>query len=589
MKLSKLFSNQVYAEEQPARPAKGADTAYLNRQIQTLVPGQTISGEIVSRTGAEVQLKLAEDMLLNARVDRNLNLEIGRFMTFEVKNNGSALMLSPLFTNVSTDTNVLKALEMASLPINDTSVAMTKQLMEAGLPVNKSQLQQIFREINCFLGPDNQISDIISLHRLQLPVNEENVSQIAAYRNLQHYLVDSMENLWESLNGLAASLADSGDVQGALRLLGQLLQEEPVNPGENASTVPSEDGGAIAEEIPAGELSEAAAGKLSEAKKASMLEALVQKAAAGKLSEAEKASMLEALAQETATGKLSETGETSGVEASGLKTLVQEAFVRETAAGKLSEAEAEASIPEAFRQILEGTENPDGISKPGARLSRLLADPEWKGLVKGLLLKQWTVSLEDVADPDKVKELYRRLGGQLKRLAQGLESQGQTDTSAYKAVTGMSRSLDFMQQVNQMYAYVQLPLRLAQHSAHGELYVYTNKKRLSQDTGTISALLHLDMDNLGPLDVYVTLQEGRVSTNFKVQDEETLDFLEQHMELLTRRLSDRGYDCSCSVAVREDNAQKDNGRKDGRLGGLEPLLQQEGNVVLSQYAFDVRT
>ena len=44
----------------------------------------------------------------------------------------------------------------------------------------------------------------------------------------------------------------------------------------------------------------------------------------------------------------------------------------------------------------------------------------------------------------------------------------------------------------------------------GELYVYTNKKNLADNDGNVSAFLHLDMDHLGPVDVYVAMQQQKV-------------------------------------------------------------------------------
>ena len=191
MKLSQLFSGEVRPDHtaQPAQPTP-AQAEQAARQIRSLVPGQTISGEIVSRNGSEVQIRVSDEILLTARVDRNMNIEVGKNMTFEVKNNGSALTLSPLFTNVSADVNVLKALDMAGLPVNSVSVEMTEQLMAAGMSVNRSSLQQIFREINAF--PQGEISDIISLHRLQVPVNQASLDQMASYRNLNHQLTEGM-------------------------------------------------------------------------------------------------------------------------------------------------------------------------------------------------------------------------------------------------------------------------------------------------------------------------------------------------------------------------------------------------------------
>ena len=216
MKLSQLFSGEVRTDSTSSRASQltPAQMEQASRQIRSLVPGQTISGEIVSRNGSEVQIRLSEDLLLNARVDRNLNIEVGKNMTFEVKNNGSSLTLSPLFTNVATDVNVLKALDMAGLPVNRASIDMTQQLMQAGMSVNRSSLQQIFREINGF--PQAEISDIINLHRLQMPVNEANLNQMVSYRNLNHQLTQGMDTILEALPEAFDSMMEQGDAAGEI-------------------------------------------------------------------------------------------------------------------------------------------------------------------------------------------------------------------------------------------------------------------------------------------------------------------------------------------------------------------------------------
>ena len=227
MKLTQLFSGDSHMETKRSVEDSGrfqptpAQAENISRQIRSFVPGQTISGEVISRNGSEVQIKLSEEMIINARIDRNLHLEVGKNMTFEVKNNGSALTLSPLFTNVSTDMNVLKALEMAGLPANKVSVTMTEQLMAAGMSVNRNFLQQMYREVNGY--PQAEISDIIYLHKLQMPVNEANVNQMASYRNLTHQLADGMESIVGSLPEVYDSMVEEGDISGAIRLFREVI------------------------------------------------------------------------------------------------------------------------------------------------------------------------------------------------------------------------------------------------------------------------------------------------------------------------------------------------------------------------------
>lgn len=100
---------------------------------------------------------------------------------------------------------------------------------------------------------------------------------------------------------------------------------------------------------------------------------------------------------------------------------------------------------------------------------------------------------------------------------------------------------------------MQLPLKLNDQSAHGDLYVYTNKKRLAAKDGNVSALLHLDMEHLGTMDVHVSMnQGGNVKTHFILQKEEMLDFIAEHLPELDERLKKRGYSVTSDVALNRE-------------------------------------
>lgn len=598
MRLSQLFSGETRTEGTTQPQPTPAQTEHLNRQIRSLVPGQTISGEIVGRNGSEVQIRLSEDMVLNARVDRNLNLEIGKNMTFEVKNNGSTLTLSPLFTNVATDVNVMKALDMAGLPVNQTSVSMTQQLMAVGLPVNKNSLQQIFREINAF--PQAEISDIINLHKLQLPVNEENVNQMVSYRNLTHQLTGGMEMIQEALPQVFDSMVREGDLSGAVKLYQEILQLLEGNQGDESvvtaqGTSNAQEAVGVMEEgrlMAAGEDSAPqAAGKMPEAAANSIDRESGEMLSAG----GEKAIPSAEVRTEESMAALTKTTGSAESAAEGLRGVVAGQVIDILNHAQLP-GEASAAIREQMMQFAQGqgdlqqlfttlntlAEGAKFSTASAQALEKLFSGKAFRSLIAGQLKNSWTLRPEDLTTPGKVEELYRRMDRQLKGLSEVLENSGQTNSTAFKAVASLSQNVDFLQQVNQMYAYVQLPLRLQQGDAHGELYVYTNKKKLTDNDGTVSALLHLDMEHLGPVDVHVAMKDSKVNTRFYLRDEEMIDFLAAHMDILTKRLQKRGYDCSFSMTVRKNGAQEEK-------GGLEPILRQEKGIVLSQYAFDVRT
>ena len=228
MKLTGWFSQDKITDNSKVQTTDTQNAEQVSRQIRTLVPGQTIRGEVVSREGNNAQIRLLQDVLIDARVDADIRLDLGQNITFQVKNNGQVLSLSPLFTNMATEGTVLKALEMASLPTNESTVAMTKQLMDAGFPIDKNTLQQIWHESNVF--PEAVIEDIVNLHRLELPVTEENLTQMASYRNLTYQLTEGITAVAESLNSTLQGLTTNGEIEQAATIYGHIL--ELLIPGE---------------------------------------------------------------------------------------------------------------------------------------------------------------------------------------------------------------------------------------------------------------------------------------------------------------------------------------------------------------------
>lgn len=520
MKLTGWFTQDKIADNNRIQIPDSENVEQANRQIRSLVPGQTLRGEIVSREGSNAQIRLLQDVLIDAKVDADIRLELGQNITFQVKSNGQTLNLSPLFTNMATEGTVRKALDMASLPTNENTVAMTKQLMDAGLPIDKNTLQQIWHESNNF--PDAEIIDIVNLHRLELPVTEENISQMASYRNLTHQLTEGIADASEALTATLQEMVAGGDVEqaaGLYQAITDLLLAE-------------------------GEVPEA-----TDAVQAENTQSL-----------------------QTIVGENPE--------------ILQPEEIIEANMGKLSDttakvADSDVSVTAQLKNIQKLLKQ--GLDTKDVHLLRMvLQDSKVTELPGKLILDSWSLRPEDVESPEKVEQLYQRLGRQLKGFADALGENGQSGSQAYQVVSNLSQNVDFLQQINQTYAYIQLPLHLRQgEHKTGELFVYTNKKNLAKRDGQVSALLHLDMEHLGPLDVYVAMQDVKVSTKFYVQNDAILDYLESNMDVLTQRLKKRGYDCNCETTLRTELQQT--------AQAMAPLVKTERSVPIARYAFDVRT
>jgi len=219
------------------------------------------------------------------------------------------------------------------------------------------------------------------------------------------------------------------------------------------------------------------------------------------------------------------------------------------------------------------------------KLNDLIKSDGFTKLVKDSVKAQMSIKPQDVAQNGKIEELYENIRKTSTKISQLMESIGRADSSVAQSSAALNENVNFMNQLSEFVNYVQLPLKMAGEDANGELYVYTNKKNLADRDGNYSALLHLDMEHLGPMDVYVTMRDHtKVSTNFYLQTEELLDFIESHIGELTKRLTEKGYSANTKVTQKDPNKPitpvADEFTKDE--------VQAESQVVVSRMRFDVR-
>ena len=124
------------------------------------------------------------------------------------------------------------------------------------------------------------------------------------------------------------------------------------------------------------------------------------------------------------------------------------------------------------------------------------------------------------------------------------------------------------------------PLKMNGSETTGDLFVYTDKKSLAQNDGNVSALLHLDMPSLGPLDVYASITpEKSVFTKFYLESDEMIDFIAENIHVLNERLEKRGYKMKSEMI------------KKGEEGDVKELLiKEQGGIpkTTGHLGFDMR-
>ncbi len=214
-----------------------------------------------------------------------------------------------------------------------------------------------------------------------------------------------------------------------------------------------------------------------------------------------------------------------------------------------------------------------------AGMTKLFGSKEFAAILKNCAEKQWLLEPEQLREASKVSDLYERLDHQMKQMENVMKAAGVTQNSFIQTAADIRSNVEFMNQINQVYTYVQLPLKLSGQNASGDLYVYTNKKKLNDPEAELTAFLHLDLDNLGSTDVSIRMKDKNVKTNFYIADDASYDLIEKHLPVLEKRLAQKGYRCSITMSKEEKKVEF-----------VEDFLQRDMPQAgtLHRYSFDVR-
>ena len=533
----------------------------LDVMLQKLRPGDTFQGEIMSVNGQDVQLQLVNGLYMAARLEGEVQLAIGQLLNFQVQSNqNSKIILKPVYMNFLQQRVGEAALKTANIAVNDKNLQMVAKLIENGMSIDKNSLTVFNRQV--LQHPQVNIDSLIRLHQLGIEVNDGNLTQLEHYQNLEYKLSEGVREVVGDIGKLYTAIIEDAEGTGQSTAL-----------------------------IKAGDFMERIISFLVEGSNDSVREKLTflqnpvkeKSFLSGENREAlqnggvlEKANgVAEVVGQEKMSGSNHTTELLTFMRR--LEGLSEEQLVRNIQKD-LKQGEMDVNI---LKELLFSDQ---GIGKRFLLESKdkIYRSEEFNTFLKDTLQNEWSLTPEELTEDGKVKEFYQKLlqrGEQLSRLMEHVSTQNQTSTG--NSLQNIRENVEFINQMNQMFQYVQLPLKLSGSQAQGELYVYTNKRNLAKKDGMLTAILHLDMEYLGNVDVNITLDTNteQVTTRFYME-EETVTLLEEHMEELTERLMKKGYQSQAYFEKRESEKTVFERIEDQARGMSTPLVYQN---------FDMRT
>ena len=591
--------------------------------LEELSSGSVFEGTVSSVKNGKVTLALSDGQTITARLSGKVPLSQGTPMFFQVKSNDGATIEIKPYTGAGSGGNPIltNALTEGTVPVTERNLAMVDAMMKEQMPIDKQSLLNMARIAN--MNPGVDITTVVNMTKLGIPVSPEMAAQFENYMTDEHAILQEMDQAMNELADLAGShdLTPDQAVQMNQKILSILLPEQTVA-GESVNTEGQiETGGQTMAEgqiVTGGQIT--AEGQIvtggqttAEGQTTSEGQILTD----GRLGAEEQTVNGE---QTTTAGQAIQEG--TGGQALG-DVLSEQQF---SSLGKLlqnipSLVESTKLFPEAMEQdifidTLEDESVAQNLMTEGAAweaadgktaldknltvsdflrtvsqilsenngaasqsIQKLFGSDAYKSLLRNVMEQQWLIQPEALKQEKKISQLYEKLEQQMRQVEDALKEAGVTKTRFPETAAEVRGNIEFMNQLNQAYTYVQVPLKMSGQNANGELYVYTNKKNLRDPDAELSAFLHLELEHLGSTDVSVKMQHRNVKTNFYMADDASYDLVEKYLPVLEQKLKDKGYQCTITMTKEEKKVSfgDDFLRKD---------MPQTG--TLHRYSFDVR-
>ena len=620
--------------------ANGTEELHGAQSVQKLVStigdlsaGSIFEGTINSVRGGKVTLALGNGQTITARLDGKMDLQQGSSMFFQVRaNDGQTIAIRP-YTELGNVSNpiLLNALSAAQVPATDRTLVMVDTMMQEQMSIGRQSILDMAKLVGA--NPDANVQTIVQMTKLGLPVTEEMAAQFENYLSDRQALVGEMDlaaghmmellsdealspetafSLYEKMLDIFMPGAEAADA-GVTAAAGQESSAAEAGTGAMAEAVGQENAATVAEaEAGAPTAAEQGTAAASAVAEEAGADSTAETAGQGAAAEAETGVGVTA---ELTYGRTAETPGTVGellskeqIEHLGkmlrnIPALIgneelfaggeqEEVFVDTLSeegpeVAKLMAQEEAAQEQPVLNEKLTAEQFLQKLGRALAQnggfgfagMQKLFAGKEFQTIFRSVIEKQWLLQPEELKQEHKVSGLYERLEQQLSQMEEAVRATGSTQNTFLQTASQVHGNLEFMNQMNQIYHYVQLPLKMSGQNANGELYVYANRKNLRDPDAELTAFLHLDMEQLGSTDVSVRMQNRSVRTNFYLEDDASYDLVEKHLEVLNKRLKSKGYQSSITVThEKKDISFKENIVKKGKatVGSLH------------RYSFDVR-
>lgn len=640
MQISNLVSqyNNSVANGEPMTGAKGVEK--LVSSLNEMSRGMIFEGTVSSVHGNQVKLALSNGQQILARLAGKFSFEQGQSVFFQVKNNdGGTIEIKPYTVDgEGANLTLMDALKAAGLPVDGNNLSMVNKMMEEQMSIDKVSLNQMYQLVQD--NKDINVTTLVELKRLGIDINPVNAAQFENYSNDKQAITIAMDSLIDELpNALSAenlsmyklvtqardvlnivtdglsenviisnegydlkqyeaimsdnqsapiakkhfNIAElfeslnsvSGESQGIqiMQKLNNFLKIDNMLMQGNESVAPNE---SIASNEPVLLNESVSSNESVISNEPVLLNESVASNEQVKLQEAPEKTDTAIINKKVETAANTIGCILSDKQIEELNEQVKK-LLPDLQENNISLYSKDSSVVGILNDIKNMLENTPANANA---LRHLFSGNAFRIMLREALEQQWMIKPGDLEkNPKKLDGLYDKIEKQITNMENILKASGTVNSKAEALADNIRGNIEFMNQINEAYTYVQVPLRMNEKNASGQLYVYTNKKSMSDPDKELSAFLHLDLEHLGGTDVSIKMLHKKVTTNFYLDSDESYALVKQFLPVLEKRLQDKGYNC-------ELNVNSDSKQMNFVDGFLKKDLPPTGQV--HRYSFDMR-
>ena len=479
---------------------------------------------------------------------------------------------------------VHKALYASGLTASERNLAIVEELLNNQMPVDKSTILQLIKLSATY--PEASLPALVLMHKNHLPISTNNIAQFEAYQKGVHQILSQLNSLIGNIRSLVSdnleystnAFNNNINMDAVSNIISNLDSEAIIIDSEDmANALKNIEGNHTDDGI---QLYKYLLSMLNDGEdlteQLTPNSTLVHILGDNELMELQNIinnKMNEAVYSNTDIAATRSQLADGSMTLESLLSLINDIYDNTPSTALGEKNLLPSSVLEAFIKVSDNLSDVDR-----QKLAHLLKSDTARDLLTETLHNRWTLSPNDLTQENKVREFFKRLDKDLDHIKELATNSKLIDTqSTQSSINKLQDNLQFMRDLNELFLYLQLPIRLAQQDVHGDLYVFTRKNQKQVDTDQLNVLLHLDMANLGPMDIHMSMKNKQLNAVFYLE-EASEKIIGPHLHELIDTLLDKGYQFQATTRI-----------SDSKPDFITDILQPDTpNQSSHRYTFDIR-